>query len=104
MRCRGKALTARKAGILFVAPVNPPPGASILTFERQLISGRRRSVMWTILALFILWILSMYFYMPLPVVVVLFAALASGTAVTVWFALLQRNNRLQSVAERDTTR
>ena len=60
--------------------------------------------MWTILALFILWILSMYFYMPLPVVVVLFAALASGTAVTVWFALLQRNNRLQSVAERDTTR
>ena len=60
--------------------------------------------MWTILALFILWILSMYFYMPLPVVVVLFAALASGTAVTVWFAWLQRSQRLQSVAERDTTR
>ena len=46
----------------------------------------------------------MYFYMPLPVVVVLFAALASGTAVTVWFAWLQRSQRLQSVAERDTTR
>jgi hypothetical protein len=60
--------------------------------------------MWTVLALFILWILSMYFYLPLPVVVVLFAALASGTAVTVWFALSQRNHRLQSVAERDTTR
>jgi hypothetical protein len=58
--------------------------------------------MWTVLGLFVLWILSMYFYLPLPVVVVLFAALASGTAVTIWFALSQR--RLQSVAERDTSR
>jgi hypothetical protein len=60
--------------------------------------------MWTVLALFILWILSMYFYLPLPVVVVLFAALASGMAVTVWFALSQRSRRLQSVAERDSSR
>ena len=60
--------------------------------------------MWMVLALFILWILSMYFYMPLPVVVVLFAALASGSAVTIWFALLQRTHKLQSVADRDTTR
>ncbi len=59
--------------------------------------------MWTVLALFILWILSMYFYLPLPVVVVLFAALASGMAVTVWFALSQRGRRL-SVAERDSSR
>jgi hypothetical protein len=44
----------------------------------------------------------MYFYLPLPVVVVLFAALASGMAVTIWFALSQR--RLQSVAERDSSR
>ena len=60
--------------------------------------------MWTVLALFILWILSMYFYLPLPVVVVLFAALASGMVVTVWFALSQRSRRLQSVAERDSSR
>jgi hypothetical protein len=69
--------------------------------------------MWTVLALFILWIASMYFYLPLPVVVVLFAALASGTAVAVWFGLAQRNRRLQgaatrtgfaSVAEQDASR
>jgi hypothetical protein len=40
--------------------------------------------------------------MPLPVVVALFAALASGMAVTVWFALCNRNRRLGSVGERDT--
>ena len=57
--------------------------------------------MWTILVLFILWILSMYFYLPLPVVVVLFAAVASGTSVAIWFALSNRNRRLQHVGERD---
>lgn len=57
--------------------------------------------MWTVLALFILWILSMYFYLPLPVVVVLFAALASGTSVTIWFALSNRNRTLANVGERD---
>lgn len=57
--------------------------------------------MWTILALFVLWILSMYFYLPLPVVVVLFAALASGTTVTVWFALCKRSRSLGSIGERD---
>ena len=37
--------------------------------------------MWTVLGLFILWILSMYFYMPLPIVVVLFLrAFAPGAA------------------------
>jgi hypothetical protein len=60
--------------------------------------------MWTVLALFVLWIASMYFYLPLPVVIALFAALASGTAVTVWFALSQRSHRLQSVAEQDASR
>ncbi len=57
--------------------------------------------MWTVLALFILWIMSMYFYLPLPVVVVLFAALASGTTVTIWFAWSKRNRRLESIGERD---
>jgi len=55
--------------------------------------------MWTIVALFILWILSMYFYLPLPIVVVLFAALASGASVTLWFALSRR--RMQSIGEQD---
>ena len=58
--------------------------------------------MWTVLALFILWILSMYFYLPLPVVVVLFAALASGTSVTIWFALSNRNRSLGRIGEQDT--
>ncbi|HZS28024.1 MAG TPA: hypothetical protein VFB76_12405 [Candidatus Angelobacter sp.] len=58
--------------------------------------------MWTVLILFVLWILSMYFYMPLPVVVALFAALASGMAVTVWFALSNRNHRLGRIGEQDT--
>jgi hypothetical protein len=52
-------------------------------------------------ALFILWILSMYFYLPLPVVVLLFAALASGATVTIWFALMNRRHA-QNVIERDT--
>lgn len=60
--------------------------------------------MWTVLVLFILWIASMYFYLPLPIVIVLFAALASGMAVAVWFALLQRNQRLETVAEQDARR
>jgi len=60
--------------------------------------------MWTVLVLFVLWIASMYFYLPLPVVIALFAALASGTAVTVWFALSQRGHRLENVAERDASR
>jgi len=60
--------------------------------------------MWTVLALFVLWIASMYFYMPLPVVIVLFAALASGTAVAVGFALSQRNRRFERVAEQDSSR
>ena len=57
--------------------------------------------MWTVLGLFILWILSMYFYLPLPVVVFLFAALASGTAVTIWFAVMNRKARLATVGEQD---
>lgn len=57
--------------------------------------------MWTVLALFILWILSMYFYLPLPIVVCLFAALASGTSVTIWFALSNRRRSLESIGEQD---
>jgi hypothetical protein len=58
--------------------------------------------MWTVLALLILWILSMYFYLPLPIVVLLFAALASGTSVTIWTAWINRKQRLVRVGERDT--
>ena len=42
----------------------------------------------------------MYFYMPLPVVIALFAALASGATVTIWFALSKR--RLGSIGNQDT--
>ena len=54
------------------------------------------------LALLILWILSMYFYLPLPIVVLLFAALASGTTITIWRAWMDRKQRLATVGEQDT--
>ena len=54
------------------------------------------------LSLLILWILSMYFYLPLPVVVLLFAALATGTTMTIWQAWMNRKQRLATVGERDT--
>jgi hypothetical protein len=54
------------------------------------------------LALLVLWILSMYFYLPLPVVVLLFAALATGTTMTVWHAWMTRKQSLAPVGERDT--
>ena len=57
--------------------------------------------MWTVLVLFALWMLSMYFYMPLPIIVVLFAALASGASVTVWFAWIKRDRRLRNIGDRD---
>jgi hypothetical protein len=46
--------------------------------------------MWMILVLFVLWILSMQFYLPAPVVLILFAALVSGATVTISFALARR--------------
>ena len=55
--------------------------------------------MWTILVLFVLWILSMQFYLPAPVVVILFAALIAGATVTISFALARR--RAAAIAERD---
>lgn len=55
--------------------------------------------MWIILVLFILWILSMQFYLPAPVVLILFASLISGATVTISFALARR--RAAAVAERD---
>lgn len=55
--------------------------------------------MWTILVLFVLWILSMQFYLPAPVVLILFASLISGATVTISFALARR--RAATVAERD---
>ena len=54
------------------------------------------------LGLLILWILSMYFYLPLPVVVLLFAALATGATMTIWQAWMNRKQRLATVGERDS--
>jgi membrane protein implicated in regulation of membrane protease activity len=56
--------------------------------------------MWILLALLILWISSMYFYLPLPVVVLLFAALASAASVILWTALNERRSR--HVIKQDT--
>ena len=54
------------------------------------------------LALLVLWILSMYFYLPLPVVVLLFAALVTGTTMTIWQAWMARKQRLATIGERDS--
>jgi len=56
--------------------------------------------MWTILVLFILWVLSIVFYLPVAVVLILFAALISGTTVTITFALARR--KALPVAQPDT--
>jgi Flp pilus assembly protein TadB len=52
--------------------------------------------------LLVLWILSMYFYLPLPVVVLLFAALATGTTMTIWQAWMGRKQRLAAIGEQDS--
>jgi hypothetical protein len=59
--------------------------------------------MWTLVALFALWILSMHYFLPMPVVVILFAALVSGTTVTICFAITKRKVRVETgaVAQRD---
>jgi len=44
----------------------------------------------------------MYFFLPLPVVVLLFAALVTGITMTIWAALMQRKQRLARVGEQDT--
>lgn len=53
----------------------------------------------SLLVLFALWILSMHYLLPIPVMVILFAALASGTAVTIGFGLRRKP---KSVIEGDT--
>ncbi|HSK44381.1 MAG TPA: hypothetical protein VLA83_10905 [Candidatus Binatia bacterium] len=46
----------------------------------------------------------MYFYLPLPVVVLLFAALATGASMTIWQAWMSRKQRLATVGEQDSNR
>jgi hypothetical protein len=46
----------------------------------------------------------MYFYLPLPVVVLLFAALATGATMTIWQAWMGRKQHLATVGERDSNR
>jgi uncharacterized membrane protein YccC len=60
--------------------------------------------MWTILILLVFCILSLYFYLPLPVIVILFAALFSGAAVTLWFARTRGKHATsaKAVGERET--
>lgn len=54
------------------------------------------------LSLLVLWILSMYFYLPLPIVVLLFAALATGATITIWQAWMARKQQPVTVGEQDT--
>ena len=63
---------------------------------------RDLQIMLITLALLVLWILSMYFYLPLPVVVLLFAALATGATITIWQAWLSRKQRLAAIGEQDS--
>ncbi|HEX3153801.1 MAG TPA: hypothetical protein VHV32_04210 [Candidatus Angelobacter sp.] len=46
----------------------------------------------------------MYFYLPLPVVVLLFAGLATGTTITIWQAWVSRKERLAAIGEQDSSR
>ena len=62
---------------------------------------RDLEIMLITLALLVLWILSMYFYLPLPVVVLLFAALATGATITIWQAWMARKQRLATIGEQD---
>ena len=63
---------------------------------------RDLEIMLITLALLVLWILSMYFYLPLPVVVLLFAALATGVSITLWQAWLNRKQRLAAIGDQDS--
>jgi hypothetical protein len=62
--------------------------------------------MWKLMVLFALWIASMHYFLPLPIVVILFAALVSGTTVTIGFALMKRRNPVpvRNVIEGDAKR
>ena len=63
---------------------------------------RDLEIMLITLALLVLWILSVYFYLPLPVVVLLFAALATGASMTIWQAWMNRKQRLATIGEQDS--
>lgn len=58
--------------------------------------------MWTILILFLLWILSVQFYLPIGATLILFSALVAVATVTISFAWAQR--RAAAVAKRDASR
>ena len=62
---------------------------------------KETQIMLIVFGLLILWALSMYFYLPLPIIVLLFAAVATGVTLTAWTAI--NNRRLaNAVVERDT--
>jgi hypothetical protein len=46
-----------------------------------------------ILLLLVIWLVSMLFFWPLPVVVALFAALVSLSSIGIWMALMERRAR-----------
>lgn len=54
-----------------------------------------------ILILFLLWAVGLSTLLPEPVLVILCAALGSGMAVTLWFAISHRRNPVNAVADGD---
>lgn len=46
-----------------------------------------------VLLLFSIWVLSILFFWPLPLVVALFAAVVSLSSMTIWLALMERRSR-----------
>ncbi|HEX7285611.1 MAG TPA: hypothetical protein VF532_05480 [Candidatus Angelobacter sp.] len=46
--------------------------------------------MWALFVLLLVWILGLSSFLPAPVLVILCAALGSGVAVTLWFAIKRR--------------
>ncbi len=56
----------------------------------------------TILILVLLWVLGLSSALPAPVLVIVCAALGSGAAATLWFALSHRRHPAKDVIDRDT--
>ena len=85
---------------VFCAGSEPGSGKSPSYLSKYLPQGDG-PFMWTILILFLLWILSVQFYLPLAVTLALFSVLVAVATITISFAWAQR--RAAAVAKRDAS-
>jgi hypothetical protein len=69
---------------------NPPLSAAIVGKVPARWAGVFMKNFLLVGILFLLWVGSMTFYLPLPVVVVLFAALVSSASLIAWLSLVRR--------------